>query len=269
MSDSDVLQRAAAALRNAHDGQREGSGFTRGRILTSAAERRRPRRVRWLVAAPFATLLLVGSAWAQSTGNWARVWQAVATVLPFFEPASKPAPPRGNSALHTPQPRVAEQPTAQPPASEPPSAPALVAPESTTPAPVEPAAVPVVPDARVPRAATPNGPAASRPVRAASAHPEPAKPPEPPADPELSAFRSAHELHVQGSPRAAIDAYTSYLRTYPRGRFVPEARYNIALDYIKLGDTAAARAALAPFAEGSYGGYRQREARELLEALPH
>jgi len=262
MSDSDVLQRAAAALRNAHDGQREGSGFTRARILTTVAERRRPRRVRWLVAAPFATLLLVGSAWAQSTGNWARVWQAVATVLPFVEPAPQPAPPRGSSApraaeRRSPEPRLAE------PAGEPPRAlelPALepAAPEVVTPAPAE----PVAPAARAarPKALAPMfrgdapHPKAAQPT---SPRPEHARPAEPPADPELSAFRRAHELHVQSSPRAAIDAYGDYLRAYPQGRFVPEARYNTALDWIKLGDTAAARAALAPFANGTYGGYRQ------------
>lgn len=270
MNDSDVLQRAAAALRSAHDGQREGSGFTRARILTSVAERRRPRRVRWLVGAPFATLLLVGSAWAQSTGNWGRVWQAVATVLPFVEHAPKPAPPRGNSAPRGVARSPAEQRVVEPPPVEPaPAEPAVpappvepAAPEAVAPAPVAPVArasvpQPALPKAKAPKAAPP-----------ASTRTERTQPAEPPADPELSAFRSAHELHVQGSPRAAIDAYRDYLRAYPRGRFVPEARYNTALDRIKLGDNAAARTALAPFADGSYGGYRQHEAKQLLEALP-
>jgi hypothetical protein len=251
MNDSDVLQRAAAALRNAHDGQREGSGFTRARILTSVAARRRPRRVRWLLGAPFATLLLVGSAWAQSTGNWARVWQAVATVLPFVEPAPKPAPPRSNTAPHALEPRAAQPQVAAPPAAVEP-----IAPEPLAPAPVVPPPRPAAPRPAA-RKAPPSAP-----------HAPAAEPAEPPADPELSAFRSAHELHVQGSPRAAIDAYGDYLRAYPSGRFVPEARYNTALDRIKLGDTAAARAALAPFADGTYGGYRQSEAKQLLEALP-
>ena len=101
----------------------------------------------------------------------------------------------------------------------------------------------------------------------------PTAPESPPADPELSQFRAAHELQLQaqgkgrGQRRAAIDAYAEYLRAYPHGRFVPEARYNTALDWIQLGDVGAARAALAPFADGTYGGYRQREARELLDAL--
>jgi hypothetical protein len=48
---------------------------------------------------------------------------------------------------------------------------------------------------------------------------------------------------------------------------VPEARYALALDQIKLGNDAAAREALTPFAAGRYGGYRQKEARALLQAL--
>jgi hypothetical protein len=257
MNDSDVLQRAAAALRNVHDGQREGSGFTRARILTSVAERRRPPRVRWLVAAPFATLLLVGSAWAQSTGNWARVWQAVATVLPFVERVPQPAPPHGNSAPLAVQPRAAADPPALEQSVAPSPAVEPVAPEVVSPAPVAPAAT--APRTRAPKALGP------QPAHPTSARPQP---PEPAADPELSAFRRAHELHVQSSPRAAIEAYGAYLGAYPQGRFVPEARYNTALDWIKLGDTAAARAALAPFANGTYGGYRQSEAKQLLEALP-
>ena len=246
MSESDVLQRAAAALRAAHDGQREGSGFTRARILATLAQRRRPRRWYWLVAAPFATLLLVGSAWAQSTGNWARVWHAVATVLPFVRPSPSPA---GNSVVRA-------QPVPAPPAlaSAPPEralqAAPLEAPPLATPA----------PQLRTP---TPSALPAHKPARQAAP-----RPPELPADPELSAFRAAHELHVRGDSRAAIDAYADYLRAYPHGRFVPEARYNTALDEIKLGDIPAARKALEPFANGAYEGYRQREARQLLEALP-
>jgi TolA-binding protein len=92
--------------------------------------------------------------------------------------------------------------------------------------------------------------------------------PQPARDRELSRFRAAHDLHFAGNrPREAIQAYAEYLREYPNGRFVPEARYNGALDQIKLGNQAAAREALAPFAAGRFDGYRQKEARELLDAL--
>jgi hypothetical protein len=48
---------------------------------------------------------------------------------------------------------------------------------------------------------------------------------------------------------------------------VPEARYNMALGYVKLGDREKARRALRPFADGVYGDYRKHEAEQLLEAL--
>ena len=92
--------------------------------------------------------------------------------------------------------------------------------------------------------------------------------PETKPDPDLALFRLAHDLHVAGrQPRAAIAAYDDYLAAFPNGRFVPEARYNRALDSIKLGDKAGARTALEAFARGAYGDYRRQEARELLEAL--
>jgi TolA-binding protein len=72
---------------------------------------------------------------------------------------------------------------------------------------------------------------------------------------------------VQGQSRAAIAAYEEYLQAYPQGRFVPEARYNSALDSIKAGDHDSARRLLEPFAAGTYGGYRRAEAQRLLEAL--
>jgi hypothetical protein len=88
------------------------------------------------------------------------------------------------------------------------------------------------------------------------------------ADPELASFRAAHDLHFKaGQPRQAIAAYAAYLKAYPNGRFVPEASYNTALNWIKLGDKAAARHALRPFASGTYGEYRRSEAQQLLDAL--
>jgi hypothetical protein len=250
----DVLQRAAAALRAAHGGQREGSGFTRARILATVAERRRPRLRRWLVLAPLGSALLVGSAWAQSTGSWPRVWQAVATVLPFVNTEHAEAPerrrPRATSAPPTPSasPRPAPAPEAVPPA------------EPVTPPTAQ---EPAVPTAQEPAVSV--APPASRPRRAAPT-PAGASSSEPP-DPELRRFRAAHELHVLGQSRAAISAYGDYLQAYPRGRFVPEARYNSALDAIKIGDHAAARRLLQPFADGAHGGYRRSEAQRLLEAL--
>jgi hypothetical protein len=68
-----------------------------------------------------------------------------------------------------------------------------------------------------------------------------------------------------GSARR-LAAWDAYLATYPRGRFALEARHNRALSLFRLGRTVGGRAALAPFADGSLGGYREREARELDDA---
>ncbi len=85
---------------------------------------------------------------------------------------------------------------------------------------------------------------------------------------ELAAYRNAHTLHFRGSdPKAALAAWDAYLATYPNGSLAPEARYDRALVLVKLARWAEARAALAPFANGKVGAYRQKEAAEILAAI--
>ncbi len=87
-------------------------------------------------------------------------------------------------------------------------------------------------------------------------------------DPEDTAFRRAHEAHFAAHDwNAALASWDAYLAAYPHGRFVPEARYNRAIVLVRLGRRDDARAALQPFADGAFGGYRQSEARQLLDAL--
>jgi len=45
------------------------------------------------------------------------------------------------------------------------------------------------------------------------------------------------------------------------------AHYNRALCLVRMGRREEARGALMPFANGSFGGYRQAEARSLIDAL--
>jgi hypothetical protein len=264
MTDSDVLTRAARALREAHTGEREGSGFTRARIMNSLHHDRRRRILRWAIVSPIASVLLVGSAWAQSTGKWPVLWNAVASVFVAAPPAEKAAPQRRPAEPIA----VPEAPVDGAPEPElEPSEPVIEQPRAESP-PLRPSPSPRRERSRAKRPPPRAAPAA--PERAEPSEPkdEAAAAPGPERDGELSSFRAAHDLHFKGDrPRDAIRAYAEYLREYPNGRFVPEARYNSALDQIKVGNDAAARDALEPFASGRFGGYRQKEARELLDAL--
>ena len=280
MSDSDVLERAARALRAAHTGEREGSGFTRARIMGTLHRERRGRWLRWAIVSPLVSVLLVGSAWAQSAGKWPVVWGAVTSV--FVPQASKPNARPGSPEVRQVKPKL---PALQPPSMsvpEPPQVPVLKAPSMAAPAPPEavfepPSAVPKPVTLRagkqlsVARGVTSAQNTAIELAQTPGAVSEPALSSSVgalAADPELTSFRAAHDLHFQaGQPRQAIAAYAAYLKAYPNGRFVPEASYNTALNWIKLGDKAAARQALRPFAGGTYGEYRRSEAQQLLEAL--
>jgi hypothetical protein len=283
MTESDVLARAARALREAHTGEREGSGFTRARIMNSVHRERRGRTLRWAILSPIASVLLVGSAWAQNTGRWPVIWKAVTSVFvaapaPSSPPSSRShssearsaEPPRDSASV----PRV-EQPTPSPELAADAGDDSPPAPAVLEPAEADGSRLGVASEKSKRRAHEPHrrrrpapapSPSSLEAEPSAPAHEAPAEP-EPERDRELGRFRRAHDLHFKGRASAAIDAYGEYLREYPDGRFVPEARYAMALDQIKLGNDAAARDALAPFAAGRYGGYRQDEARRLLRAL--
>ncbi|MGE0550537.1 MAG: hypothetical protein AB7O24_14140 [Kofleriaceae bacterium] len=87
-------------------------------------------------------------------------------------------------------------------------------------------------------------------------------------DPELAAYRRAHQLHFKGGdPKQALAAWDDYLKEFPDGKLAPEARYDRALVLVKLARWGEARAALAPFANAPAGSYRQREAAQVLAAI--
>jgi hypothetical protein len=253
---SDVLQRASKLLRESHDGVNPGSGFTRARILRSLYDKKRRRWSRWSLFGPLVALFLGGTAWASATGRlpgwWAHAEAWVTTLNGPTQTASAVAQP-GRATRRAPAaPRGSPASPAAPRPSEEPSE-------------GEPSAEPVAQEP--PRAATSDA-VASAPPRARRALGQPEAPAEVERDPELHAFRRAHDLHFKaGQQRAAVAAYDAYLRQYPHGRFVPEARYSTAVSLLKLGERERAKRILLSFARGDYGTYRRAEARELLDAL--
>jgi len=111
---------------------------------------------------------------------------------------------------------------------------------------------------------------AGRPTRAVPALAAEKLPERPPArdDGQRLAYERAHRAHFfADAPKRALAAWDEYLAAYPRGSFVPEARYNRALCLVRLGRKAAAAHALRSFAASGPSGYRQREACLLLQWL--
>jgi hypothetical protein len=276
MKDKDLLIRAAQTLREAHPGTTSEAATTRARILTAAAQRKSQRWRRGFFLTPLLAALLAGSAWASQSGRLSAVWQGVAAVLSKAVDLDPQPPARAlpRVPLATAEPESAPEPAPSPAVPFPSISPVTD--------PVAVAAQPVAPVVEAPPAsATPKtsrasklnpsgaigaqGNSAALPSAAVAAV---AAAPVAAPDPELAVFRVAHDLHfLNSSPTAAIRAYDAYLTRFPSGRFVPEARYNIALNHLKLGDAAAARRELVPFAEGAWGDYRRAEAQQLLDAL--
>lgn len=83
---------------------------------------------------------------------------------------------------------------------------------------------------------------------------------------EARAYGRAHAAHFEADdPPGALVLWEAYLRHYPEGAFVPEARFNRALCLLRLGHRDAARDALRPFIAGTYADYRKREAETLSD----
>ena len=233
----DVLERAAEALREEHQGSSAKPDETERRILASV---RKTRRTQWRlrILLPIAAAFVASAAWAGATG---RLRPALGVVEALFTGGDRPAPA---------PPRASSEPTAS-------STPAIVKAPPVAPS-AEPSAIPTPPVAPAPDR--------SAPPRAASAAPAPAHV-APSADAD-ALYRAAHDAHfVRHDYAAAIVAWDRYLAAAPNGPLSIEARYNRAIALVRVGRDADAKAALAPFAAGEYGPYRQAEAKSLVEML--
>ncbi|HSO35477.1 MAG TPA: hypothetical protein VLT33_23270 [Labilithrix sp.] len=253
MSDDELLTDALRALQETTDGSSADAARTRTRILAQAAQRARARR-RWgLLVMPLAAALFVSTAWAAATGRLPR-WIDLATdhAPPATPREELPAPrPVGSAASPPAEP-------ASPAAAESAAAVAAAAPPAAPSSAITPPSPPQKP---VPAS---TATVTARPASTAIAS---ARAPEPSTE-EQSLYATAHEAHfVARDSASALRGWDAYLAAHPDGRFAMEARYNRAICLVRLGRRREAREALAPFAAGTYGGYRKSEASELLDAL--
>ncbi len=236
MSDEekDTLLEAFAALREETDGESESAAETRRAVLLKATTKRRRKLIIARFVLPLAAVFALSTAWAAATGRLPK------KITELFV------------SEHEREPRW------------------VPVPVTTRELPPAPVATTVLTVEKPPIEDTPFTPPPA--VSSAVVKPAPPKPSASVAsalDPEERLYKVAHEAHfVTRDWNAALGAWDAYLAAHPKGRFAPEARYNRGLTLIRLGRKDEAKAALAPFADGTMGGYRQREARELLDAMP-
>jgi TolA-binding protein len=225
----ELLKAATRALQEETAESSADGDFTRARVMASLHQGKLRRRTRLAFILPIAACLAAGTAWGTATGRLPAAFRALSEVM---VPRSKPAAPKKLT------PAVTKSAPLALPAPPPPAPPVEE---------IEPAAPPV--------AAVSAKPAPSTSSSASFQD----------ADGDL--YRLAHEAHfAQHDYARALTAWEAYLRAAPGGRLATEARYNRAICLLRLGRDADARQALAPFAAGKMG-YRQNEARELLDEL--
>lgn len=260
----DLLKRATSALRDETAQAELRSGLTRARMLDNAAkaQKKRGNPLRWMV--PFVLTLGAGTALAHVTHQYfPEVWNAVVPEalersVPEEEVVRRAPKPKKKAVSAPAKAPIVETPVVETPVIEAPVAPepeiALAQPEAPAPKPAR------AKRAHAPVIAQP-APEESKPVLAVTPKPEP-----PAESAELALFRRAQKLHA-AKDQGAIAAWDDFLRVAPKSPLAIEARYNRALGLIRAGRSDDARKALAPFARGDMGGYRQREAAELIDAL--
>jgi hypothetical protein len=235
---TDDLLKAATRALHEETAEEAGDGrFTRARVMASLHQGKVKRRTRLAFILPIAACLAAGTAWGAATGRLPAMFHAVGQLVGY---SSKPSAPKLDE-------RVA-------PKSQKKSAPELqVSPPLESPA--EPArVVEAKPEPRV--VTTPSAKPSASPASSAEFR-----------DADGDLYRLAHEAHFTSHDYGrALAGWNAYLQAAPRGRLATEARYNRAICLLRLGRDAEARQALQPFAFGSMG-YRQNEARELLEEL--
>lgn len=224
------LDDAVRALREETSSPSETSDETRARVLAKLEQSRGRRSKRLFVILPMAAVLAGATASAGVAGKIPGAWHSALRAFRLSSPppnAAEPTLPMAPAPWVTPTPAVDE-------------------------------AEPIASAAPLPN---PN-PLRTRTRTSASTSTSTRNPD------SLALYRNAHRLHFTvHDSSAALSAWDDYLRADPNGSLALEARYNRALCLVRLERSGEAREALAPFADGRFGGYRQSEARALLGIL--
>lgn len=246
-AESDLLGRAARAMRDEADGDATGAPDAPDTVeswqamdawrAVSRDVRRNARRRR--VGLLLALQLLVGLA---GVGAWAAASGRLPPIFSRWVPAARRAAPVSPARSHAARARL-----------EPPVLPAV-------PVAVEPPARPA--PASAPRVAALSRPSVTVPPAAVPPAPAPATV----VDPEEIYARAHRAQFALRDYMAALALWDAYL-AQSGGTLALEARWNRAIALIHLGRREAAIAALASFAAGENEGYRQEEAQSLLRVL--
>lgn len=249
---TDPLKDAVQALRTSTSGKESGAGhYTRARVLSTIRQKKRRRVLNVAFGIPLAAILVGSGAWA-SQGALPHWVERISVSLGL---RSAPTAPSA-LVLPTLRSRVHSSASGEHPGPRP-EVPRRAEDSSPPPAASNGSATSIIPEPeRSPRVDTRRQTHSANPVDSRA------------TELELSLYEKAHRAHfVQRDPGAALVAWNEYLRSAPRGRFAIEAQYNRAVCLVRLGRHVEARAALTPYAKGTHGGYRQAEARALIEEL--
>jgi hypothetical protein len=236
----ELLKAATRAMREDTADDGADGRFTRARVMASLHQGKVKRRTRLAFILPIAACLAAGTAWGAATGRLPAMFHAIGEAVSL---SRKPVEPKPNGAGKASVPKLlagsADGAEIPPPPVDVPAAPPIgVKPE--------PSKADAVSSARP----TPSGSSSGS-----------------FQDTDGDLYRLAHEAHFTAHDYGrALAGWDAYLKAAPGGRLATEARYNRAICLLRLGRDAEARTALEPFASGKMG-YRQTEARELLDEL--
>jgi TolA-binding protein len=85
---------------------------------------------------------------------------------------------------------------------------------------------------------------------------------------EQDSYGRAHVAHFQSHDfKKALRLWTDYVRRYPHGRFLPEAEFNRAVCFVRLGESTAARQALLKLVSSESPDYPKAQAERLLAEI--